>query len=195
MKNYRRKKTIQVLRKQLSLFVLFRYHTNPGRLTEREIEELQCVNANLRREIERLNNRLINMNLAFEFKFIENSDEKVFLHTGLPSKDIFNFVFHIMERFDFTYVMNWNVTKIPKKTQFLMTLIKLRMDLRYFDISQRFGFSEATVSNIFRTWILAMHEILFLQLMEKIPSRFKNRECLPVSFNAFVDLTSVQMSM
>lgn len=151
------------------------------------LKALENENRNLKYKIEHLTNRLIKMNLRFEFAFIENSDDKVFLHTGFPSKRIFDLVFNLMSRFDFRYTMGWNVVKIPKKTQFLMTLIKLRMDLRYFDISQRFGFSIATVSNIFRTWIYAMHEILFVQLMTRIPSRFKNNECLPSVFKSLVD--------
>lgn len=61
------------------------------------------------------------------------------------------------------------------------------MDLRYFDISQRFGFAKSTISNIFRTWLFAMHEILFVQLMKEIPSRFKNNECLSAAFKCLID--------
>ncbi|KAG4065944.1 hypothetical protein HA402_000003 [Bradysia odoriphaga] len=75
-----------------------------------------------------------------------------------------------MSKFEFTYICGWTPTKISKKNQLLMTLMKLRMDLRNFDLAERFKCSVATVSNIVRSWILAMHEIFFEQLMKDIPS-------------------------
>ncbi|KAG4078482.1 hypothetical protein HA402_009194 [Bradysia odoriphaga] len=66
-----------------------------------------------------------------------------------------------------------------------MTLMKLRMDLRNFDSADRFKCSIATVSNIVRSWILAMHEILFVQLMQDIPSREQNKRSLPAVFKEF----------
>lgn len=105
------------------IFVLFRQNRNtPSR--HQRTKSLEKENEELRNKVEQLTNRLIQKNLRFEFKFIENNDEKVFLHTGLPSKHIFDAVFELMNRFKFKYTMNWT-SKIPKKTQFLMTLIKV----------------------------------------------------------------------
>lgn len=73
------------------------------------------------------------------------------------------------------------------KNQLLMTLMKLRMDLRYYDLADRFKCSEATVSNVVRTWVLAMHEIFFVQLMGEIPSRSKNKKSMPAAFKAFLN--------
>lgn len=65
--------------------------------------------------------------------------------------------------------------------------MKLKMNLKHYDLAQRFGCCISTVCNIVRTWVLLLHEILFVQLMQKIPSRQKNRKCLPQAFVSFPD--------
>ena len=54
-----------------------------------------------------------------------------------------------------------------------MTLMKLRLNLR--DLAERFDTSKSTVSNIFNTYIAALHEILFEGVMKTvgIPSQLK----------------------
>lgn len=148
-------------------------------------KKMEAEKSTLEAEVTSINESLFQKNLHFEFRYIENSDYKVFLHTGLPSKSIFNILFETMDALELTYCMNWTVHKVPKKDQLLMTLMKLRMDLRNFDLAERFGVSHTTVSNIFRTWVLALHEIFFVQLMANIPSRHKNQTCLPSAFATF----------
>lgn len=138
-------------------------------------------------KIDQLEKKISSMNLQFEFRFIEDSDTKVLSHTGLPSKAMYDLLFETLSKVKFNYYYGWKVVKIPPKDQLLMTLMKLRMNLRHFDLAQRFGCSISTVSNIVRTWILVMHEILFKQLMSKVPSRKKNQECLPAVFLFFSD--------
>ncbi|KAG5872180.1 hypothetical protein JTB14_033132 [Gonioctena quinquepunctata] len=64
----------------------------------------------------------------------------------------------------------------------LLTLMKLRLNLRNEDSAIRFNCSSATVTDIVMTWIYALHEVFFKQLMRTIPSREKNQACLPVAF-------------
>lgn len=157
-------------------------------------EHGSLVDTNLRREIELLKSkvtdlerRLAQINYSFDFSHIQNSNDKVFAHTGLPSKEIFYIVLETMSKLEFNYVLRWNPAKISLKNQLLMALMKLRMDLRNFDLAERFKCSVATVSNIVRTWILAMHEIFFLQLMKDIPTRQQNKNSLPIAFKEFVE--------
>lgn len=75
------------------------------------------------------------INYSFDFTFIENSDEKVFAYTGLPSKKVFNILLNTMSNLEFKYVCGWNPTNVLMKNQLLMTLMKLRMDLRNFDLA------------------------------------------------------------
>lgn len=148
-------------------------------------DELRKENDKLKAKVADIESRLAETNFSFDFKFIENSDDKVFAHTGLPRKEVFYIVFNTLSSLEFTYVCGWTPTKISMKNQLLMTLMKLRMDLRNFDLAERFKCSVATVSNIVRTWILAMHEIFFLQLMNDIPSRRQNKKSSPTVFKEF----------
>ena len=53
------------------------------------------------------------------------------------------------------------------------------------DLAIRFNCSQATVTNIVMTWIYALHEVFFKQLMETIPFRQKSQVCLPGAFVNF----------
>lgn len=119
-------------------------------------------------------------------------------HTGLPNANIFSALLRFMSNFDMKYHLKWNVIKYSKEDQLLMTLMKLRLDLRGKDLAVRFGCSPATITNITETWIIALHQILFVQLMKDIPSKEKNMECLPLAFKDFastriiIDCTEIQ---
>jgi hypothetical protein len=65
--------------------------------------------------------------------------------------------------------------------------MKLRLNLPNLDLSQRFNYSRATVTNIFITWVHALYKTLFLKCMNKIPSRNKNKLCLPNAFSSFTN--------
>lgn len=154
-------------------------------------KSLRHCNHLMKSRIEQLEKQLMHLNLRFEFRFIESSDDKVYAHTGIASKAVFDILFETMSKIKFNYNQGWVVEKIPPKDQLLMTLMKLKLNLRYFDLAQRFGCSISTVCNIVRTWVLALHEIIFVQLMSKIPSRKKNRNCLPLAFASFEDCRAV----
>lgn len=106
-------------------------------------------------------------------------------HTGLPSKHIFESLLKLMDSFEIQYYLHWQVIRYTTEDQLLMTLMKLRMNLRNFDLAQRFNCSETTVTNITHTWIIALPEILVQQHMRKMPSKEKNMLCLPASFSMF----------
>lgn len=119
-------------------------------------ESLRNENQTLKEAVEKLERQVhiqlsSHQNSYFDFEHIAHSDDKVFQYTGLPSKEIFNIVLETLSELEFTYVLGWSVTNISKKNQLFMTLMKLRMDLQYFDLAQRFNCSAATVSNIVRT--------------------------------------------
>lgn len=149
------------------------------------IKKLVQENQELKLKTSYLEECLAKQNYSFDFKCIGESDEKVFAHTGLPSKKIFLIVLETLTKLEFTYVCGWQPSKISMENQLLMTLMKLRMDLRNFDLAERFQCSTATVSNIVRSWTLAIHEIFFLQLMKDIPDRSQNKLSLPIVFKEF----------
>jgi len=69
--------------------------------------------------------------------------------------------------------------------QILMTIIKLRLNLVYPDLAFRFKPSESTVGNILLTFISVLRDIVYVNLMNSVPSQNKNQNCLPNCFNDF----------
>jgi hypothetical protein len=53
------------------------------------------------------------------------------------------------------------VQKLEKIDQLLLTLMKPRLNAPHLDVAQKFFMSQATVSNIFLTYIHAIHEMCF----------------------------------
>lgn len=90
---------------------------------------------------------------------------------------MFDSVFDTLSSVELNYVAGWNVGKIPMKNQLLMTLMKMRLELQYNQIAELFKCSEATISNIVRTWMTAMQDIIFFHEMKGYyPTVSKNEE-------------------
>jgi hypothetical protein len=64
--------------------------------------------------------------------------------------------------------------------------MKLKLNYRHLDLADRFNISRATVSNIVKTIITALHEVLFEGIMgQGMPSQRKCKGCLPAAFDDF----------
>jgi hypothetical protein len=74
------------------------------------------------------------------------------------------------------------VISISVEDEILIFLMKLRLDLPYFDLGSRYSVSITTIQNIFLTYLHAFHEIFFVGCMNQIPSLEKNKASLPESF-------------
>ena len=84
------------------------------------------------------------------WEFVQN-EEKVKFYTGLPSFDILHNVFEHVS--PFVAYKSQNLTTFP---EFIMTLIKLKLDAPHQDLSYRFNVSLSTVSRIFSAWMVAL---------------------------------------
>lgn len=137
----------------------------------------------------------------FSFENIKGNNKLILLYTGIPTEEIYMSVFNLVEKIEINFFYKWKVEKMRKIDQLLMTLMKLRQNFPHEDIAVRFNVSQATVSNVVTTWLHVLHEILFKQLMDKIPSRWKNKLCLPNCCSSFtncriiIDCTEVYMSI
>ncbi|KAJ8965261.1 hypothetical protein NQ314_004251 [Rhamnusium bicolor] len=145
---------------------------------------LNAENYFLRRELEQKESM---RRTAFIYEEICHFDNLVSLYTGLPNAGIFDSVYQLLENIEVNYYLEWNVDKISKKDQLLMYLMKLRQNFPHEDLAQRFAVSQATVTNIVITWIHVLHEILYKQMMSSIPSRNKNKTCLPNCCSTFTN--------
>ncbi|XP_044763919.1 uncharacterized protein LOC123320620 [Coccinella septempunctata] len=149
-------------------------------LQEAELYFLKKENETLKRQLQNLSNR-------FSFEVIKDDNKLVNMYTGLPTVYIFDCLYDLFENLTLNYTQGWTVGIIPKKDQLLLTLMKLRLNLLHNDLACRFNCSQATVSNIISTWVYALHEIIFLQLMGSIPSRIKNKQCMTACFSTFTN--------
>ena len=139
----------------------------------------------LNQDLEQVNEKLNQLTTRFSYEHIKKNDSHVLMYTGIPTNDLFMILYETMESFHLKYYAGWNVKLLSKTDQLLMTLMKLRLNLPHEDLAIRFNCSSATVTNVVMTWIYALHEVLFKQLMATIPSRQKNQACLPAAFVSF----------
>jgi len=106
---------------------------------------------------------------------LKSDDDKVKFYTGLPCYSVMNTVFlHVSTDF------KCNESSLPKFQQFLMTLMKLRLNLSNQDLAYRFGISQSTVSKYFRKWINVMY--IRLQPVIRWPSREELYATMPTDF-------------
>ena len=109
----------------------------------------------------------------WEFK---SDNEKVKFYTGLPSFHILNTVFlqvspHVSRK-------SQNLTSFQ---EFIMTLMKLKLDMPFKDLSYRFNVSLPTVSRIFSAWMVALH--VRLSPLIKWPDREDLWQTMPQCFH------------
>ena len=130
----------------------------------------------------------------FSYKQVCDNPNKMLLYTSLQA-DVFDILCDIIKRLSpLNYHKGWNVTSIPDDDQLLLTFMKLKLNLRDLDLGERFKISPTTVSNIFCTYISALHEILYEGVIEALgmPSQLKCKGSMPSSFS---DFSSARVSM
>lgn len=115
-----------------------------------KIKELEAEIRTLELDIERLKNSRPVMSIDA----IKNNQEKMLLYTSF-TYDIFQIIVATLQRFEpLNYYSGWNVTNVSLEDQVLITLMKLRLNLRDLDLADRFSTSRATISNIYNITLL-----------------------------------------
>jgi len=112
------------------------------------------------------------------------------MYTGLNASAISGLV-ETLSTMNLKYYYDWAVTSVSLEDQLLLTLIKLRLNTPILDLSIRFDISETTVTNIFKTMLFALHQLLFVACMPRVPSRLKCQSALPDCFKLFPNCTQV----
>ena len=109
------------------------------------------------------------------------------LYTSFPF-DVFEVLANILDRLrPLKYHHGWTVTSLSNEDQLLLTLMKLKLNLKDLDLANRFQISRTTVANIVHTYVSALHELLYDSIMiEKgMPSQLKCKGSMPKSFQDF----------
>lgn len=106
---------------------------------------------------------------------LRNDDKKVNFYTGLPSLEILNIVFRQIERF----VTRKSQLSTPFQA-FVLTLMKLKLNMPLEDLAYRFNVSVPTISRVFQAWMIAMDTRL--SSMIKWPEREDLWRTMPQRF-------------
>lgn len=108
----------------------------------------------------------------------------MYFYTGLPTSS-FSFLLSCLQKAELQYACGWNVTKLKLEDQLILALYKLRHNPMHMDLAVRFGLSERCVTNVFRTILGALHQLLSALHSGGIPSVEKNQTSLPECFQRF----------
>lgn len=103
-------------------------------------------------------------------------DKKVRFYTGLPSYTVLLAVFNLIA----PHVSDHQHHTITKFQQFVMVLMKLRLNLSEVDLSYRFGIGQATISRLFEKWVGIMFTTL--SPLVKWPEQREVQKTMPVDF-------------
>lgn len=122
-----------------------------------------------------LRQRLNEIELHEQF-FIDKND-RVSYYTGLPNYLSLKCMF---DKLVSSYIPDSSLSKISKFQKFVMTLMRLRLNVQVQDLSYRFGISTTNVSSTFKT---VLH-VLYISLKRFIvwPEREQLRKTMPLSF-------------
>lgn len=148
---------------------------------------LEAENYFLKQQIEQSKEQITYLSKQFCYENIKDDDKLVVLYTGLPSSKIFMALYDLIKDVDIKYYLGWNVIRLHKIDQLLLTLMKLRLNSPHLDLAQRFAISSAAVTNIVLTFVHLLYEYLYEQLMVNISRHHKNMSCLPSCFSSFTN--------
>ena len=155
---------------------------------EQKLEEAHSEKEKLITKVNTLEDRVLTQQSLLD------DDKKVLYYTGLPSYSVLQSVFSLV------------VKGIPDScdsglgifNQFLITLMKLRLDVGEQDLAYRFGINQSTVSRCISKWVDIMFtKLSFLiqwperdQLLKTMPADFREhfRKCALIidSFKVFM---------
>ena len=120
-----------------------------------------------------------------EASFQEN-EEKTKFYTGLPSFFILMKVFELCSPHIFSCCSN----RLSKFQEFMLVLMRLRLNIPFQDLAYRFGISRSTVSRVFDKRLHVMNNRI--DFLVKWPDRDNLRVAMPLLFKRnFGDRVSV----
>ena len=138
------------------------------------MEREACFIRNSTTELNELKKQLLNIEISRQ-AFSEN-DEKTKFYTGIPNFVLLTHVFNLVA----PHVKHTSTNVLSQFQEFLITLMKLKLNSPFQDLAFRFGISVSTVSRVFDKWIDAMSTRL--QFLIMWPAREELRKTMPLAF-------------
>ena len=109
---------------------------------------------------------------------LKGNDEGTKFYTGLPSWGVFQ---HLVSFLSTCYPnLNSTQAKLSPADGLLLTLMRLRLNLRVEDLAYRFNVAVSTAGNVFHRWIEVMH--VHLKFLIKWPTQQMCRTNMPPIF-------------
>ncbi|KAJ8930177.1 hypothetical protein NQ314_017041 [Rhamnusium bicolor] len=118
-------------------------------LQEVSVESLQLALQNANKEIYSLREEISKFKL--NEKYLKSNEKSVLYYTGFPEYIYVHNIFQIVE----PYLLDHSA--LSKFQQLLMTLIKLRLDLQFTDLANRFLCHRTTAARIFENTIHVLY--------------------------------------
>ena len=141
---------------------------------QKGVSEVQVVK-DMEKKIKDLESKCISMNA------LEDNDNLVKFYTGLPDYGTLKAVFDLCCNC-LPSTTEHGSRKLTNHNEFLLTLLKLRLNLKNADLAFRFGIAESTVSKIIHKWLNILY--LALKFLIRWPTREEVRATLPECFRA-----------
>ena len=140
------------------------------RVMEQKLEEVHSEKAKLITTVNALKDRVLTQQALLD------DDKKVLYYTGLPSYSVLQSVFSLVVK----GISDSSDSGLGIFNQYLITLMKLRLDLGEQDLAYRFGINQSTVSRYISKWV----DILFTKLFFLIqwPERDQLVKTMPADF-------------
>ena len=145
-------------------------HELPGASTVAESDK-RIVNTGMLARIEYLDTKLDRLKLTneekphFRLEQIANDDDLIRFYAGFLSYDVFVAVFEFLgpsvNRLHYwgtSATADYRKKKLDPRSQFFLTLVGLRLNLRVKDLSVRFSISSSLVSRLVITWICFLYQ-------------------------------------
>jgi hypothetical protein len=118
-----------------------------------EFDRLKSENIILKKQLKYYQSAAMNVVNPLDEKELEKNDSLVNFYTGLKTYALLRFFFDFCSNF---VVHNEAKNVLNKFSEFLLVMIKLRLNVPYKDLACRFNVDESTASRIFYRWIDGM---------------------------------------
>lgn len=135
----------------------------------------------LKQEVNRLRVELYSLRESLNARCLtyaafQRDDELTKFYTGLPNFQLLDAVFTLVKGL----VRHSSINALPQFQEYVVTLIRLRLNVPLRDLAFRFDVSEATVSRIVMKWIDGLY--FGLERLVRWPTREQLKRTMPMCF-------------
>ena len=114
------------------------------------MEREACFIRNSTTELNELKKQLLNIEISRQA--FSGNDDKTKFYTGIPNFVLLTHVFNLVA----PHVKHTSTNVLSQFQEFLITLMKLKLNSPFQDLAFRFSIFASTVSRVFDKWIDAM---------------------------------------